>query len=164
MPFSLSIETVFVLSVAVAVIALLNFFWLFFLNQKIKQLLGGTSATDIQGGLVLIRKELETLKTFRFELEKYLETVETRLKRSVQSVETVRFNPFKGTGDGGNQSFSTSIVDETGNGVVISSLYSRERVSIFSKAVKNFTSEIELTEEEKSVVQSAQRKLSKNND
>lgn len=160
MPFDFTIKTVFLLSAFVAGLSLLNIFWLVFLNQKMKRLLGGTRAKDIHDAMVLIKKELEALNEFRDGLEKYLETVESRLKRSVQGVETVRFNPFKGAGEGGNQSFSTAFIDENGDGVVVSSMYSRDRVSVFSKAVKNFGSDFELTEEERGVIRNVQRKLS----
>jgi hypothetical protein len=66
-------------------------------------------------------------------MEEYLTTVEKRLKKSIQGVETVRFNPFKGTGAGGNQSFSTAFVNEKGDGVVLTSMYARDRISMFAK-------------------------------
>lgn len=159
MPFPVTNETVFWIVAAVAILAVIDALWLVFMSQKIRRLLGGTQAKDIQEAMVVTRKELDKLKSFRNEIDKYLETVEMRLRRSVQGVETVRFNPFKGTGDGGNQSFSTAFLDETGDGVVVSSLYSRERVSIFSKAVKKFNSDFELTGEEREVIENARKKL-----
>lgn len=162
MSFNLTVETVFLIVAGVAVLAVASLVWISVLNQKINRLLGGKAqAKSIESAQVLISGDLEELKQFRTELESYLEGVEMRLKRSVQSVETVRFNPFKGNGGGGNQSFSTAFVDENGDGVVVSSLYSRERISIFSKAVKNFVSEFELTEEEKGVIEHAHKKLKK---
>jgi hypothetical protein len=71
----------------------------------------------------------------------------------------LRFNPFKGTGDGGNQSFSTAFVSEKGDGAIISSLYSRDRVSIFCKPLASFESSFELTDEEKEVLEAAKVKL-----
>jgi hypothetical protein len=82
-------------------------------------------------------------------MQEYLLTVEKRLKKSVQAVNTVRFNPFKGTGSGSNQSFSTAFLNEERNGVVISSLYSREHISVYSKPVVAGKSEYELSDEEK---------------
>ncbi|HLP43947.1 MAG TPA: DUF4446 family protein [Candidatus Nanoarchaeia archaeon] len=146
--------------IIVAGLTLINLIWLVFLANKIKTLLGGTNAKDIQEGLSIIRSEINKLKAFRTEIEKYLETVEFRLKRSVQSVESIRFNPFKGTGSGGNQSFSTAFIDENGDGVVVSGLYSRDRVSVFSKAVKGYTSTFELTEEETEVIENSKKKIS----
>jgi hypothetical protein len=158
--FDLNTEIVFWVAVAGVAIGAANLVWLGFLAQKINRLLGGSGAKNIEQSLVSIHQNLSELKTFRSELEKYLESVERRVRQSVQSVETLRFNPFKGTGDGGNQSFATSFIDENGDGVVVSSLYSRERVSIFSKPVKGFASEFELTEEEQTVVDGAKKKLS----
>jgi len=160
MSFDLSTEIVFWIAVAGIAIGAANLVWLGFLAQKINRMLGQSGAKNIEQSLVSIHQNLAELKTFRSELEKYLESVERRVRQSVQSVETLRFNPFKGTGDGGNQSFATSFVNENGDGVVVSSLYSRERVSVFSKPVKAFTSEFELTEEERTVVDSAHKKLS----
>jgi hypothetical protein len=61
--------------------------------------------------------------------------------------------------DGGNQSFSTSFVNENGDGVVISSMYSRDRISIFAKPINKFKSQFETTEEEKQVIERAKKDL-----
>ena len=44
---------------------------------------------------------------------------------------------------------------QKGDGVVMSTLHSRDRISIFSKPIKKFSSEFEMTKEEKSVVDTA---------
>ena len=75
------------------------------------------------------------------------------MKKSVRGLETIRFNPFPDQGS--NQSFAVGMLNEEGNGVVFSSLYSRERMSIFAKPVKNGKSEYELTTEEKEVLKKA---------
>lgn len=49
---------------------------------------------------------------------------------------------------GSKQSFATALLNEHGDGVVISTLYSRERTSVFAKPIKKFDSEYELTPEE----------------
>jgi hypothetical protein len=71
----------------------------------------------------------------------------------------VRFNPFKGTGSGGNQSFATAFISEEGDGLVISSLHSREHVSIYAKPLRDGRSDFELTEEEKKAVKEAKANL-----
>ncbi len=123
--------------------------WLY---MKLRRFLVGFDSKNIGDSLVSVSVGLKDLQAFRKDLEGYLTTVEKRLKKSVQSINTVRFNPFKGTGGGGNQSFSTAFLNEEGDGVVISSLYSRERVSVFSKPIKGSESEYELTEEETAAV------------
>lgn len=133
--------------------------WIVRLEIKIKRLLGGSSAHSLEDSIVNAKKDIEDLKVFKKDSLGYFNTVESRLGRSIQSIETVRFNPFKGTGEGGNQSFATSFVSENGDGVVVSSLYSRERVSVFSKPLHAFESTFDLTEEEQSVVSKSRQNL-----
>ena len=77
----------------------------------------------------------------------------------MRGVGTVRFNPFKGTGDGGHQSFATAFLDETGNGIVLSTLYIRDRVGIYAKPLKKGRSEYELTGEERKAIEEARKQL-----
>jgi hypothetical protein len=130
------------------------------LNMRLSRFLIGTEVKDLAESLAYLRKHSQDTDTFRTELEKYLETVEKRLRRSVQSMHTVRFNPFKGTGSGGNQSFATAFLTEDGDGVVLSSLYSREHVSVFSKPIKTNKSEFDLSAEESDALATAKSKLS----
>lgn len=133
--------------------------WIVRLEIKIKKLLIGKDAKSLEDSVVNAGKEIEKLKIFKKDISEYFLDIEKRLNRSIQSVETIRFNPFKGTGDGGNQSFSTVFLDETGRGVVISSLHSRDRISIFSKPITEFKSDFELTEEESVNLENAIKKL-----
>lgn len=131
------------------------------LEYKMKRFLISKNAENIDDTLANIHGRAKELESFRKELEEYLKTVETRLRKSVQAVHTLRFNPFKGTGSGGNQSFATAFLNEEGNGVVISSMYSREHISIFSKPIKKFIAEYELSEEEETATQEARKNLGK---
>ena len=142
-----------------AVFFLLLLIWIIRLEVKIKRLLAGEHTRDIPESIMFIKDSLADLSTFRKESEIYLETVEKRLRNSVQAVETVRFNPFKGMGTGGNQSFSTALLDEKGNGVVISSLYSNDRVSVFAKPIVSGKSVYELSGEEKESLTKAKAAL-----
>ena len=96
---------------------------------KMRRFLIGIDAKNIADSLTNVGNNISDLQEFRTTLEGYLTEVERRLRKSVQAVHTVRFNPFKGTGAGGNQSFATAFLTEDGDGVIISSLYSREHVS-----------------------------------
>jgi|SRR3989344_1596478 len=121
------------------------------LEIKVYKLLRGKDAKTLEDTIVTLSKETDSLKESRKEIESYLGIVEKRLRRAVSGVSTVRFNPFKGT-SGSNQSFSTAFLNEEGDGVVVSSLYSREKVSVFAKPLKNNLSEYELTAEEKEAI------------
>ncbi len=133
--------------------------WIVRLEMRIRKLLGGKTAKSLEEAVAELHENTEKLNHFQREAISHFINVEKRLNRSIQAVETIRFNPWKGTGEGGNQSFSTAFVSENGNGAVISSMYSRDRVSIFSKPLNKFASEFELTEEEKEVVNGAKKNL-----
>ncbi|OHA89123.1 MAG: hypothetical protein A2653_02825 [Candidatus Zambryskibacteria bacterium RIFCSPHIGHO2_01_FULL_43_25] len=160
LPFSIpELNTEMVLFALMAIIILLVI-WLIVLEIRLNRLLLGKDARSLENTITWVRDTLSEMLKFRDESVGYWRNVEARLKRSVQSIETVRFNPFKGTGDGGNQSFSTAFLNEKGDGVVISSLHSRDRVSVFSKPVKKFGSEFEMTQEEKGVIEQAKESVS----
>ncbi len=129
------------------------------MHLKLKKFLVNVNAHNIAESLTSVSNDLKDLQKSRDEIESYLAASEKRLKRSVQSVSTVRFNPFQGDGSGGNQSFATAFLSEEGNGVVISSLYSRDRVSIFSKPIMNNASEHEMSDEEKEALEKAKENI-----
>ena len=147
-----------ILIVAISAILIFLVIWIMQLEKKIKNFTRGKNGKSLEDSMIMLKSGQDDLISFRKDMEQYLTEVERRLRRSTQSIETIRFNPFKGTGSGGNQSFATAFLDENGDGLVMSSLYARDRVSVFSKPIKKFTSEFELSEEEKKVIENAKRK------
>ena len=126
--------------------------WIFILEKRISALLGGKSGASLEDAISANREGLQDLMLFKSAVETELNRINDRIKKKLHGAKTLRFNPFHGTGSGGNQSFATAFLDEQGDGVVISSLYSREKVSVFAKPIKNRTSEFDLTDEEKEVL------------
>ena len=147
-----------ILILAISAILIFLVIWIMQLEKKIKNFTRGKNGKSLEDSMIMLKSGQDDLISFRKDMEQYLTEVERRLRRSTQSIETIRFNPFKGTGSGGNQSFATAFLDENGDGLVMSSLYARDRVSVFSKPIKKFTSEFELSEEEKKVIENAKRK------
>ena len=123
--------------------------WVFVLEHRMRKLLAGKDLQSLEGVIRALGDDIRALEKFQANTTNYLAEAEKRIKRSVQGVETIRFNAFKGTGDGGNQSFAIALLSENGDGAIVSSLYARDRTSVFAKPVKGFSSEYEMTEEEK---------------
>lgn len=121
------------------------------LEVKVYKLLRGKDAKTLEDTILKLSSETDGIHKSIAEIESYLKNVEVRLRRAVSGVGTVRFNPFKGS-SGSNQSFATAFTSEEGNGVVFSSLYSRDRVSVFAKPIEKGNSEYELTGEEKEAI------------
>lgn len=139
-----------VILLGLAILALIV--WIFILERRISKLLSGKSGSSLEDTINENASAIQTLFHFRDEVVDELAKVDARMKKKLHGAKTKRFNPFAGTGTGGNQSFATALLDESGDGVVISTLYSREKMSIFAKPIKNRTSEFDLTEEEKEVL------------
>ena len=110
-----------------------------------RRVLRGKSAADLESSILSIYKDADENKKFRKDMENYLRQVEKRLSRSIQSTATVKFDAFKGTGSGGNQSFATA--------------YLSDRVSIFTRPIENFQCKQELSPEESEVLLRAKENL-----
>ncbi len=125
------------------------------LQKKIKTLLGGVSSTDesLPGDLIrrLTRTELKIEN-----LEPRIDRIENIAKLSLQKVGFVRFNPFENTG--GDNSFVISLLDQNNDGVLLSSLYTREGVRIYAKSVERGKSRYPLSEEEANLLDDTVKK------
>ncbi len=134
--------------------------WILFLHfnlwqvqKKLKMFFAGKKATDLEGVLF---EEIKRLKKSESEIKKLIKSsqaLEKMASQSIQRVGVIRFNPFKETG--GDQSFAIALLDSKDNGLVISSLYSREGTRIYSKPIKAGQSEYPLSTEEIEVLKKA---------
>ena len=136
------------------VLAIIYMFWMINTEKRLKRLFIGKKGKDLEDTLEILTEDVEKLKKAKENTEKELTNINAKLRKSIRGLETIRFNPFPDQGS--NQSFAIGILNEDGDGVVISSLYSRDRMSIFAKPVKNRNSEYELSEEEKDALKKAE--------
>ena len=125
--------------------------WAFVTEKRLKRFFLGKKAKDLEDTIITLEQEISKLHKGRVEAEQNIAMIQNKLKKSIRGLETVRFNPFPDQGS--NQSFAIGMLDEEGDGVVISSLYARERMSVFAKPVKGGKSEYELSSEEKEVLE-----------
>lgn len=125
--------------------------WLVRTEMRLKKLFRGKKAADLENIMEDIARGLESLKEVAEKNHVRVNNIDARVRKGIKSIQTVRFNPFPDQGS--NQSFAIGMLNEEGDGVVISSLYSRDRISIFAKPIKQHASEFELTEEEQAVIE-----------
>lgn len=126
------------------------------LELRIKKLLRGNNVKDVEGAIVSALEDIKKLTESKRDIEKEIDSIKNKIRRNIQTAGTVRFNPFQDVG--GNQSFASAFIDDHGDGVVLSSLYSRDKVSVFAKPIKQLKSEYELSEEEKEAIKIAWEK------
>lgn len=129
------------------------FFWFFRrINGLIKEAEGTGFLKTLDNILKKGRGNEKSLK----ELTQKLELAGEEAKFCVQKIGVVRFNPFNETG--GDHSFSIALLDGKDNGVILTSLHTRERTRFYLKSIKKGKSDYELSEEEKKAIMKAQKR------
>ncbi len=144
-------EIAFFIFIGIAVI--FGVFWVIVTEKRLKRFFLGKKAKDLEETIINLENDIANLKKTKDGMQKDITVINTKLKKSIRGLETIRFNPFPDQGS--NQSFAIGMLNEEGDGVVFSSLYSRERMSVFAKPIKNNQSEYELSSEEKEALNRA---------
>jgi hypothetical protein len=148
------------LPLVLLVVTLFLFIANIFLVIKLRKIFKGSNAESLEP---LIRECVETIKELQERdelLGDHALKLDDRLSQSVRNVSTLRFKAFdSGTS---NQSFSIALLNERGDGAVISSLHHRDRVVTYAKPVANYKSEYDLSEEEKHVLTESEKAHKKN--
>jgi hypothetical protein len=152
----LNLENIIYITLGLAIGFVILLIWNIRLEIKNRRLLRGKNAKSLEDSFVAMQKELDGFHKFQGDMEKYLTNVEERLQTTLRGFNNNTFNAFKGM-DSGGKSFATAFVNEKGNGIIISSLQSRDRVSIFAKEVKNYQTEVEMSEEEEKALTNAKK-------
>src|SRR3989338_761857 len=140
--------------ILVGIIILIGVIWAITTEGRLKRFFLGKKAKDLEDTITLLEENITKLNSAKENIETELNLVNQKLKKSIRGLETIRFNPFPDQGS--NQSFAIGILNEEKDGVVLSSLYSRERMSVFAKPIKAGKSEYELTIEEKEALKKAE--------
>jgi len=116
------------------------------IKKKLKTFFNGKKASDLEGVLF---EEIKRLKKAEKDIEDLFKSSKVLKKiasQSIQKVSVVRFNPFKETG--GNQSFVIALLDAKDNGLILSSLFTREGTRVYTKPIESGQSKYPLSKEE----------------
>lgn len=147
-------EKINLIILTVLIVWIISSEWRFYcLNKKYLSILGNKKSPTIEGLVKEIVEDLDEREKEIIALDGRIKDLENLVPKTAQKIAVIRFNPFKEVGS--DQSFSLAILDAHNNGIVISSLFSRDNNRVYGKAVKNGTSKYELLEEEKEVIKKA---------
>jgi hypothetical protein len=126
------------------------------LSQRIQQLTGGVEEGDLES---VLGQHLETVRQVGRDLDEVTARtaiLESAARHHFSREGLVRFNPFPDAG--GNQSFALALLDESEDGVVISSLHSRTGTRIYAKAIVAGKADTSLSAEEQEAIDEARSK------
>lgn len=123
-------------------------------RQFLKSLFPQSGERDIRKKFEEVINAVYESKQKFWELEKKLLQLDKDGLKHIQRVELLRYNPYEDTG--GNISFSLALLDEKGNGYVLTSLHARSGTRIFAKSVVDGKGDkYKLSKEEEEVLEKA---------
>ncbi|HUX86484.1 MAG TPA: DUF4446 family protein [Chloroflexota bacterium] len=145
---------------ALVALLLVMALWLITIQVRLNQvtehynrLVGSTDGETLEESLNRFMDRLDDTTGQVEAIDQVCRSVEQNLKHTIQRCGVIRFNPFTDTG--GDQSFAVALLDDAGNGVVLSSLFSRTSTRIFAKEIAGGKSTHTLTDEEIEAVELA---------
>lgn len=141
----------------------LNLIWLIVLtvlivrwNKKYQKILSGVKGDSLEKILKLHMERLEKAVNQNVEIKEQFDSFIKFSRQFLYRIGFKRFNPFQNTG--GDQSFALSILDENGDGIVISSMHAREGTRVYAKPVaKGKELSHKFSTEERDVVEEAMK-------
>jgi hypothetical protein len=121
-------------------------------NQAI--LFGGKKTKDLEQIILENQKAWKLADTEISDLYEITTKIHELAHLGLHKVGMIRFNPFRDIG--GDQSFAIALLDGENNGLIISSIYSRDGVRVYTKAIQTgLSKKYQLTEEEKKAIEIA---------
>lgn len=121
------------------------------IKKRQKKLFEGAKGGDLEEIILECKKGTTTIESDIKDLYEITSKIHELSLKSLHKIGMVRFNPFRDIG--GDQSFSVALLDGDNNGIVISSLYSRDGVRVYAKSIqKGLCEKHQLTEEEKHAI------------
>ena len=142
-------------SILLAGIIVILLLYTIYLHHKIYRFTRGETGASLES---LIKNCVDTVAEIEKRNEliaKHSLSLDARVSTAVRNAQVIRYKAFEANGS--NQSFSIALLNEKGDGVIISSLHSRDRISTFAKPVEKYESVYDLTEEERHVLQESKK-------
>ena len=134
-------------------ISVLTFF-IYKINNHYQKLSSWSKKESLSGVIETIIEKYNLLDSQQEDLKKQLTELGQVSKLHLTKIGLVRFNPFERVG--GEQSHTLVVLTENKDGFLITSLYTRDGVRVYTKKLANgHCKEMELSAEEKEAIKKA---------
>ena len=120
------------IAIVLSIVSISVLAWIYFVFKDLIKISKNKEFSDNSKDIKSIKSEIELMK---FDS-----------KSNIQKMGLVKFNPFNESG--GDHSFSLTLLDGNKNGIIITSLHTRERTRLYLKDVLEGKTKIELSKEE----------------
>lgn len=144
---------------AILFISILCFFLILMrLRSKLRTFMSGKDGASLEASLAWLTHKAAQVDTTLEAHKDALELIDTRVKRSIRGYSLVRYNAYEHAG--GEQSFASGLLDEHGDGYILSVITNRNHVGVYAKKINRGIPEVTLTEQETDALKVAQKSLS----
>ena len=150
------------LAIGAAVVALIGFAFALVVGIRLRrmkahyELLQGDD--DKESFVTAVSRKVAQVEQLRTDFERtqnQVEALRVDLADAIRHVAVVRYDAFNDMG--GRMSFSAALLDDAGDGLVVSSINARTETRTYAKGVKGGISDAVLSPEEEQVIGYAQR-------
>ncbi len=127
------------------------------LYKRLRVFMRGKNGASLEATLAwLTQKHAQVDDTLQAH-KKALEMIDARVKKSIRGYSLVRYDAYEDIG--GNQSFASGLIDEHGDGYVLSVISNRNHISVYAKPVQRGTALATLTPEETTALETAKKSI-----
>lgn len=150
-------DVLVIVGVALAAVALLLGFLALLRTRRMRRDYTLLQADDrpesFLDSVARMTREVEGLRTDVARLDGLLGRTRTELSDAIRHVSVVRYDAF---GDlGGRLSFSAALLDDGGDGLVLTSIHGRTETRAYMKGVRSGKADVVLSPEEEQAIESA---------
>ena len=121
-----------IIAIVISIVSLSLFVWIYFIFKDLIKISKNKEFSNNTSEIVHLKSEILRIKGMSHNY--------------VQRVGLIKFNPFNESG--GDHSFSLALLDGDKNGIIITSLHTRERTRLYLKEVFSGKVKVKLSEEE----------------
>jgi hypothetical protein len=151
-PF-ISLAIMIILAIAVGILT----FFVLQLQKKLRIFMNGKDGANLENTLSHLTDKVTGVEQTLQAHKEGLEYIDARVKRSIRGYSLVRYNAYDDAG--GEQSFASGLLDEYGDGYVLSVITNRNHVGVYAKKVVAGKAETSLTTEEQDALTEAKQPL-----
>ena len=122
-------------------------------QRRYLQAFGDVKAENVERLIASLHERLDASVEEFDGFGRRLDIMDQKSVRAINRIGLVRFNPFRDTGS--DLSFSAALLNDNGDGLVLTSLWGREEVRLYAKPVDRHESRYVLSQEEKQALDMA---------
>ena len=123
------------------------------LKRRVDALTRGKDAETMEDSILKFFERIESLEDAESKMHRDIREIKENLKITYQKSALVKYDAFREMS--GALSYSLALLDKQNNGVIISSMYSREGCYTYAKDVLNGECKINLSDEEAEALKQA---------